>query len=425
MEFFIFLVSLFVLLATGIPIAFAIMICAIIMMGYMGLDDTMILAQQMVDGTSNYILTAIPFFILAGEIMHHGGISKRLVKFAELIVGRARGGLGYVTIVASIMFAGLSGVALADVSALGSILIPLMVAAGYRADRSTGLVCASSLMAPIIPPSLPLIVLGVTVELSIGRLFMAGIFPGLFLGMCLMGAWFWVVRKDGYTQAAKIPREEVLPIIFGAIPAMLMPIIIIVGIRFGFFTPTEGGAVAAVYALFVALVIHREMPLKMLGQVLYNAAKGTSTIMFIVATAYTVGWLVTIAQVPQQIIALFSGLTQSPKLLLLTINIMLLFLGMVLDVTPIILIFAPVIYPLIHAAGIDPYYFAIVMILNLCIGLLTPPVGTVLYVGCSVSGLRIDQVVRGILPFLLVELGVLLLFILFPQLIMVPLSWLI
>lgn len=425
MEFFIFLVSLFVLLATGIPIAFAIMICAIIMMGYMGLDDTMILAQQMVDGTSNYILTAIPFFILAGEIMHHGGISKRLVKFAELIVGRARGGLGYVTIVASIMFAGLSGVALADVSALGSILIPLMVAAGYRADRSTGLVCASSLMAPIIPPSLPLIVLGVTVELSIGRLFMAGIFPGLFLGMCLMGAWFWVVRKDGYTQAAKIPREEVLPIIFGAIPAMLMPIIIIVGIRFGFFTPTEGGAVAAVYALFVALVIHREMPLKMLGQVLYNAAKGTSTIMFIVATAYTVGWLVTIAQVPQQIIALFSGLTQSPKLLLLTINIMLLFLGMVLDLTPIILIFAPVIYPLIHAAGIDPYYFAIVMILNLCIGLLTPPVGTVLYVGSSVSGLRIDQVVRGILPFLLVELGVLLLFILFPQLIMVPLSWLI
>lgn len=425
MEFFIFLVSLFVLLATGIPIAFAIMICAIIMMGYMGLDDTMILAQQMVDGTSNYILTAIPFFILAGEIMHHGGISKRLVKFAELIVGRARGGLGYVTIVASIMFAGLSGVALADVSALGSILIPLMVAAGYRADRSTGLVCASSLMAPIIPPSLPLIVLGVTVELSIGRLFMAGIFPGLFLGMCLMGAWFWVVRKDGYTQAAKIPREEVLPIIFGAIPAMLMPIIIIVGIRFGFFTPTEGGAVAAVYALFVALVIHREMPLKMLGQVLYNAAKGTSTIMFIVATAYTVGWLVTIAQVPQQIIALFSGLTQSPKLLLLIINIMLLFLGMVLDLTPIILIFAPVIYPLIHAAGIDPYYFAIVMILNLCIGLLTPPVGTVLYVGCSVSGLRIDQVVRGILPFLLVELGVLLLFILFPQLIMVPLSWLI
>lgn len=425
MEFFIFLISLFVLLATGIPIAFAIMLCAIIMMGYMGLDDTMILAQQMVDGTSNYILTAIPFFILAGEIMHHGGISKRLVKFAELLVGRARGGLGYVTIVASIMFAGLSGVALADVSALGSILIPLMVAAGYKADRSTGLVCASSLMAPIIPPSLPLIVLGVTVELSIGRLFMAGIFPGLFLGMCLMVAWFWVVRKDGYTQAGKIPREQVLGIVWSAVPAMLMPIIIIVGIRFGFFTPTEGGAVAAVYALFVALVIHREMPLKMLGQVLYNAAKGTSTIMFIVATAYTVGWLVTIAQVPQQLIALFSGLTQSPKLLLITINIMLLLLGMVLDLTPIILIFAPVIYPLIHAAGIDPYYFAIVMILNLCIGLLTPPVGTVLYVGCSVSGLRIDQVVRGILPFLLVELIVLLLFILFPQLILVPLGWLI
>ncbi len=422
MEFFVFLGSLFALLFTGIPIALALMLCAIIMMGYMGLDDTMILAQQMVDGTSNYILTAIPFFILAGEIMHHGGISARLVKFAELVVGSARGGLGYVTILASILFAGLSGVAIADVSAIGSILIPLMAAAGYRKDRSTGLVCASSLMAPIIPPSLPLIVLGVTVELSIGKLFMAGIFPGLFLGLCLMAVWFIMVRKDGYTQAARVPKEEVVPIIVNAVPAMMMPVIIIFGIRFGYFTPTEGGAVAAVYAFAVAMVIHREMSLRMMLDVLYNAARGAATVMFIVTTAYTIGWLVTMAQVPQQLIAMFKDLTGSPLLLLLTLNVMLLFLGMVLDLTPIILIFAPVIYPLILAAKIDPYYFAIVMVLNLCIGLLTPPVGTVLYVGCSVSKLKIGEVVRGMWPFLLVEAVVLILFIVFPQLITVPMK---
>jgi tripartite ATP-independent transporter DctM subunit len=322
------------------------------------------------------------------------------------------------------LFAGLSGVALADVSALGSILIPMMVEAGYRKDRSTGLVCASSLMAPIIPPSLPLIVLGVTVELSIGRLFMAGIFPGIFLGISLMVVWWFVVRKDGYARAESVPREKLRSIVINALPALMMPIIIVFGIRLGFFTPTEGGAVASVYALFVSLLFYRELPVSKLISVLYSAAKTTSTIMFIVATAYSVGWLVTIAQVPQQIISLFKDLIAYPTLLLLTLNVLLLFIGMVMDLTPVILIFAPVIFPLIRAAHIDPYYFSIIMVLNLCIGLLTPPVGTVLYLGCSVSQLKFGQLLRGIAPFLLMELFVLLLFIIFPQLITVPLSYL-
>jgi tripartite ATP-independent transporter DctM subunit len=299
-----------------------------------------------------------------------------------------------------------------------------MVEAGYQKDRSTGLVCASSLMAPIIPPSLPLIVLGVTVELSIGRLFMGGIFPGILLGLSLMLVWWFVVRRDGYGQARSVPKEEVWPIVINAIPALMMPIIIVLGIRLGYFTPTEGGAVAAVYALLVALFVYREMHLGQLISVLYAAAKSTATIMFIVATAYSVGWLITIAQVPQQIIALFQGLIAHPTLLLLTLNALLLLLGMVMDLTPIILIFAPVIFPLIKAAHIDPYYFSIVMVLNLCVGLLTPPVGTVLYLGCSVSQLKIGQLVRGIAPFLAMEIFVLLLFIFFPQLITVPLSYL-
>lgn len=422
MELFIFLGSLFVLLTTGIPIAIVLMLCAIILLFWISMFDPMILAQQMVTGADNYILTAIPFFILAGEIMHHGGISKRLINFAELIVGRFRGGLGYVTIVASILFAGLSGVAIADVSALGSVLIPLMVTAGYKADRATGLVCASSLTAPLIPPSLPLIVLGVTVELSIGKLFMAGIFPGLFLGMCLLITWFFVAKRDGYTHKKAVPRNEMLPIAIEAIPAMLMPIIIIVGIRMGVFTPTEGGAVAAVYAFCIARFVHRELPWKMIPTVLFNAVRSSSAVMFIVASAYAIGWIITIAQVPQQIIELFKPLITHPSLLLITLNIMFLFIAMVMDLTPIILIFAPVVYPLIKAAHIDPYYFAIVMVLNLCIGLITPPVGTVLYVGCSVSGLKLGEVVRGVLPFLLVEIAVLVLFILFPQLIIFPMN---
>lgn len=422
MELFVFLISLFILLATGIPIAIVLMLCAIILLFWISMFDPMILAQQMVTGADNYILTAIPFFILAGEIMHQGGISKRLINFAELIVGRFRGGLGYVTIVASILFAGLSGVAIADVSALGSVLIPLMVAAGYKADRATGLVCASSLTAPIIPPSLPLIILGVTVELSIGKLFMAGIFPGLFLGFCLLITWFFVAKKDGYTHKKAVAKDQVWPITKDAIPAMLMPIIIIVGIRMGVFTPTEGGAVAAVYAFCIARFIHKELPWKSLPDVLFKAVRSSSAVMFIVASAYAIGWIVTIAQVPQQIIEIFKPLIDQPALLLLTLNILFLFIAMVMDLTPIILIFAPVVYPLIKSAGIDPYYFAIIMVLNLCIGLLTPPVGTVLYVGCSVSGLKLGQVVRGVLPFLLVEVFVLLLFILFPQLIIVPMN---
>ncbi len=422
MELLVFLISLFVLLCTGIPIAIVLMLCAIILLYWISMYDPMILAQQMVTGTDNYILTAIPFFILAGEIMHHGGISKRLIDFAEMIVGRFRGGLGYVTIVASILFAGLSGVAIADVSALGSVLIPLMVQAGYSSDRATGIVCASSLCAPIIPPSLPLIILGVTVELSIGKLFMAGVFPGLFLGFVLMATWFVVAKKDGYTHKKKIARDQILPTTLAAIPAMMMPVIIIVGIRMGIFTPTEGGAVAAVYAFIVARFVHKELRWKMLPEVLFNSVRSASAVMFIVATAYAIGWLITIAQVPQQITSLFHGLTAYPMLLMIALNILLLLIAMVMDLTPIILIFAPVIFPLIRAAGIDPYYFAIVMVLNLCIGLLTPPVGTVLYVGCSVSGLKLGQVVRGVLPFLLVEIGVLILFILFPQLIIYPMN---
>lgn len=423
MELFVFLGSLFTLLLTGIPVGVVLMLCSIILLVWLDMFDPLLLAQQMITGTDNFILTTVPFFILAGEIMKHGGISKRLITFAELVVGRLRGGMGYVGILACTLFAGLSGVAIADVSALGSVLIPMMVACGYDKGRATGLVCSAALTAPIIPPSLPMIILGVTVELSIGRLFVMGIVPGLLLAATLMGTWYFVVRKDNYHDTKVVPLNQFLPIFIDAFPALMLPIIIIVGIRMGFFTPTEGGAVACVYAFVVSTLLNRELKWADVPDIFFSAIKGSATVMFIVCTAYTIGWLITIAQVPMQIIQLFEGLTKSPMLLLITLNILLLALGMVMDLTPIILIFAPVIYPLIRAAGIDPYYFAIVMILNLCIGLLTPPVGTVLYVGCSVSNLKLGQVVKGIMPFLIAEVCFLLACIVFPGIITIPAGW--
>ena len=423
MELCVFLGTLFVLLFTGMPIAVILMICGILLLFAMSMFDPILLAEQMLNGSDNFILTTIPFFMLAGEIMKTGGISKRLIRFGEVIVGRFRGGMGYVAVLASMLFAGMSGAAIADVSALGSVLVPMMVACGYDKARSTGLICASALTAPIIPPSIPLIILGVTVELSIGRLFVMGIVPGILLGLTLMLTWFFVVRRDGYQGTVDVPREEVPRIIIEAIPALLLPVIIIVGIRTGIFTPTEGGAVACVYAFIVGAFIHRELKAEAVTEMFFSAVRSSAVVMFIVCTASTIGWLITMAQVPQQIVGHLSELTKSPILLMLVLNGLFIMLGMVMDITPIILIFAPVIFPLVKAAGIDLYYFAMVMVINLCIGLITPPVGTVLYVGCSVSRLSLDRVVKGILPFLIAEALFLIACIVFPSIITVPATW--
>lgn len=424
MELFVFIGSLFALLLTGLPVAIVLMLCALILLYRLDMFDPLLLSQQMLTGADSFILTAVPFFMLAGEIMKEGGISSRLIAFGQVIVGRFNGGMGYVAILASMLFAGLSGAAIADVAALGAVLIPMMVRCGYNKPRSTGLICASALTAPIIPPSIPLIILGVTVNLSIGRLFIMGIAPGIMLGLILMVVWYFVVKRDGYKDTVKFSLSESIKIAFSAIPALLLPIIIVVGIRFGIFTPTEGGAVAAVYAFFVATVVNRELKLKDCPRIFFNAVRTSAVVMFLVSTAYTIGYLITMAQVPMQIVEVLGGLVESPFALLIVLNFVLLALGMVMDITPIILIFAPVFYPLIQAAGIDPYYFALVMVLNLSIGLLTPPMGSVLFVGCSVSKLPITKLVAGVFPFLCAELAFLFACIFVPQLITLPAQWL-
>ena len=303
------------------------------------------------------------------------------------------------------------------------MLVPMMVASGYNKARATGLVCSASLTAPIIPPSLAFIVLGVAAELSIGRLFVMGIVPGILLGVTIMVAWFIMVRRDGYNDIQVVSMKEALPIAVKALPAVMLPIIIIVGIRMGYFTPTEGGAVACVYAFVVATVLNRQLKLNALPDILFNAMKSTGVVMFIVGPACAVAWIISMADVPAEITEHMEVFISHPIILLIIINILLLCLGMVMDIVPIILIFSPVLFPLVTAAGIDPYYFALIMVINLCIGLQTPPVGTVLFVGMTISKLKMGEIIRGISPFLIAEVIFLLLCLFIPQIITAPSHW--
>ena len=419
----VFLFTLFFFMMFGTPIAVVLTLSASALMLVMDMWDPEIIGQQMVMGMNNFPLMAILFFMMSGEIMSKGTLALRIVRFANIVVGRFHGGLGYAAILASMIFAGLSGSAVADAAALGSILIPMMVKNGYKIERSTGLICAAALLAPIIPPSIPMIVLGVAVDISISKLFMSGLVPGILLGLSLMTTWWWIVKIDGYTDVTLFTRAEAIQTIKDAGPALLMPVIIVGGIRFGVFTPTEAGAVATVYAFVISVFVYRELSFSEITEVCLTAAKMTAIVMFVVAAASAVGYMITIAQVPDQIVALFEPVIGSPLLLLILINIFLLIAGMVLDLTPNLMIFGPVLYPVILKAGIDPYYFGLIMVLNLCVGLLTPPVGTVLYLGCSLSKLNFGQVVKGVMPFLLVELGVLLLFIFVPAIVTAPLQW--
>lgn len=420
----VFLLTLAITIPLGVPIAFVLILCAITLMQFLGQTDMTIITQNMIMGANNAALMAIPFFMLAGEVMSRGGLSQRIVDFAKIVVGRFRGGLGYAAILASMIFAGLSGSPVADAAALGGIMIPLMVKNGYSKERSTGLLCSGAVIAPIIPPSIPMIVLATGTGLSVGKMFMAGLIPGIILGICLMVCWRIIVVHDKVDDTVRFTKEQIKYILKDSLPALFMPILIIGGIRFGIFTPTEAGAFAVVYALVISLFVYKEMKWKDLADVFLEGAKSTGIVMFIVASASAVGWLITVAQIPAKVVTLLAPLIAHPLALLLMINLFLFIMGMIMDLTPNILIFGPILVPVVQAAGIDPLVFGVIMVLNLTIGLITPPVGTILYIGCSIADLPFGRVVKGVLPFLACEIVVLLLFSVFPQLISVPMGWL-
>ncbi len=417
----IFLSSLFGFMLLGMPIAFALMLTGVALMIHLDFFDAQLVAQNMLSGADNFPLMAVPFFILAGELMNAGGISQRIINLAVSLVGHIKGGLGYVTIGASVMLASLSGSAIADTAALATLLIPMMRDHGYPVPRSAGLIASGGIIAPIIPPSMPFIIFGVTTNTSISSLFMAGIVPGLMMGLGLVGAWMFVVRDMTVKLQPKASGGERLKALIDGIWALALPVIIIGGLRGGLFTPTEAAVVAAVYSLFVALFIYRQVTLAQIVPLLVQAARTTSTVMFLCAAALVSSYMVTLADLPQQMTELLHPLMGQPKLLMLAIALLLLAVGTVMDLTPTILVLGPVLTPLAVAAGIDPTYFGVMFVLIGTLGLIHPPVCTVLNVVCGVARISLESATRGIWPFLLTYLVLTGLLIAVPEIITAPL----
>ena len=420
----IFLGSLLIAMAIGIPIAYSLLLSGIALMWHLDLFDAQILAQNVINGADSFPLLAVPFFMLAGEIMNVGGLSKRIVKLALAVVGHVPGGLGYVAIMAAVILAAVSGSAVADAAALASLLLPMMVAAGHDKARSAGLIASAGIIAPVIPPSIGFVIFGVAANVSISKLFLAGIVPGVLLGIALAITWWWLVRREKVAPPARASRAEVLKALRESVWALGLPVIILVGLRMGVFTPTEAAVVAAVYALFVAMVVYRELSFRQLADIFQAAAHTSAVVMFLVAAAMVSAWLITVADLPSKIIGMLEPFMGNQTLLLIAIMLLVMIVGTAMDMTPTILILTPVLMPVVKAAGIDPVYFGVLFIINNAIGLITPPVGTVLNVVAGVGRISMSDVTRGVMPFMLAQFIVMFLLVAFPSIVMVPLRWL-
>ncbi|MBO9687434.1 TRAP transporter large permease [Roseateles chitosanitabidus] len=424
LSFIVFSGGMLLLMGIGIPMAFALVLTGAGMAWALEFWDTQLLAQNLVAGIDSFPLLAVPFFILAGELMNAGGISRRIIQMAQAWVGHIPGGLGFVAIGAAVLMASMSGSALADTAALATILLPMMRNHGYPMATSAGLIAAGGIIAPIIPPSMPFVIYGVTTNTSISALFLSGIVPGLIMGIGLLVAWKLQLRKIDLPPGRALPMSERLMATARAFFALLMPLIIIGGMKTGVFTPTEAAVVAAFYALVVSFLVHREMTLKDLHGVLVRAAKTTAIVMFLCAGAQVASYMITLADLPGVLSAWLGGLIESPRLLMALMMLLLVLIGTALDLTPTILIFAPVMLPIAVKAGIDPVYFGLMFVLNGAIGLITPPVGTVLNVVAGVGRLTMHQVIKGVNPFLATYVLILVLFTAFPELVIAPMKWL-
>jgi len=384
----------------GTPVAFALGIAALSAFWFEG-QPLFVGFQRIVSGINVFALMAIPFFIFAGELMFHGGIAMRLVRFAQSAVGAMRGGLGVVNVFSSMLFGGISGSAIADISALGSILIPVMKDKGYDADYAVNVTVTSSIAGIIIPPSHNMIIFALATggAVSIGKLFLAGVVPGVMMCLCLAAAAYIVAVKRGY-KAEKFPGWTALALSFaGAIPGLMTAVIIVGGVLSGVFTVTESGAFGAMYAFVVTLLVYRSITWENFRIAVVQSVRTTSMVMILIACAAAFAYMLTFYRVPTQTVALLTGITENPILILLMINAVLLLLGMIMDMAALILICTPIFLPVANSLGMDPLQFGIMLLVNLGLGLCTPPVGSCLFVGCAVGKLPMEKAIRTIWPF--------------------------
>ncbi len=423
MSILIFLSTLIALIVLGMPIAFALMLTGVALMYQLNFFDAQLVAQNMIAGADIYPLMAVPCFILAGELMNAGGISKRIINLAVSMVGHIQGGLGYVAIAATLLLGCFSGSALADTAAVATLLIPMMRDNGYPVARSAGLIAAGGVIAPIVPPSMPFIIFGVTTNTSVSALFVAGIVPALLRAGGLVVVWALLSRTMKVNLQRKQTWSERLHALTDALWALVLPVIIIGGLRGGIFTPTEASAVAAVYALFVSLFVYREVKFTHLKGLLVNAGRTTSAVMFLCAAAFVSSYMVTLADLPAQVTDFLGPMMGHPRVLMAAIMLLLLLIGNVMDLTPTILVMGPVLMPIVIVAGIDPTYFGVMFILVGTLGLIHPPVCTVLNVVCGVAKISLESATRGVWPFLLAEALLVFLFVAFPGFITVPMGW--
>ncbi|MBN8201844.1 TRAP transporter large permease [Bacillus sp. NTK034] len=393
---------LLVLFLINVPVAVALGLASMLVLMIQDNVPLMVIVQKMFTSTDSFTLMAVPFFILAGKLMESGGISKRLINFSSTLVGSLHGGLAMVSIVTCMFFAAISGSAAATTAAVGSILIPAMVKRGYDKSFSTAIQAAGGTIGVMIPPSVPLILFGVIAGASIGDLFIAGIMPGIFVGISLILVAYFISRKRGYGKEEKSSLKEVASAFKSAILAILMPVIILGGIYGGIFTPTEGSVVAVVYGLIVGLLIYREIKWKDLPEIFISSAVTSSVILFIISCASIFGFLLTREQIPAQISEGMLGITTNSVMILIIINVILLIVGTFLETSAAIVIMAPILVPIASAAGMDLVHFGVIMVVNLAIGMITPPVGINLFVASNIAKIRLEHIVRAIMPFIIV-----------------------
>jgi tripartite ATP-independent transporter DctM subunit len=388
------------MLLSGVPIAVAIGLAAVcVMLATGGPDLLQMLIQRMWSGATSFPLLAVPFFTLAGNLMNTGGVTRRIFDVANVLVGRIHGGLAHVVVLASMLFAGMTGSAVAEAAGLATVSIKAMEESGFSRRFAAALIAAASTIGPIIPPSIPFVIYGSLAGVSVGRLFLAGFAPGILMGLALMIAVWFMARRLKLRKTAQPRLAESLVTIVGALPALGTPVIIVGGILTGFFTPTEASAVAAVYALVLGLFVDRDLKFSDLPEIFWLTAKQTAQILIIIAVASAFGWVTVQQQIPNQIIAAVLNLTHNPWIILLIANVVLLIMGFFLEPIAIMIITLPIFLPLVAAVGIDPVHFGVVMVLNLMLGLIHPPVGVCLFAVSAVTGMKIGELTRGILPF--------------------------